>query len=307
MTVDVIIPVYKPGQELAVLLKALNTQSVKAGNIILVNTKKAYFDAFLQTYGADCLPSNVKLFHIAEEEFDHGATRHWATEQSQADYFLCMTQDAIPKDAHLIENLLSYMEGKVAVAYARQLATEDSGILEQVSRRFNYPEESRIKSEKDLEQLGIKTFFCSNVCALYDKAVYHSLGGFVRKTIFNEDMIYASKAIKAGYSIAYAADACVYHSHQYSYRQQFRRNFDLGVSQAQYPEVFASVKSESEGKKLVSYATRELRAQGKAKKLPDFYMQCISKYAGYLLGKHYQKLPQKFIRKCTSNTRYWTE
>lgn len=307
MTVDVIIPVYKPGQELAALLQALSTQTVRPGNIILVNTRKEYFDAFLHKYGTDVLPSNVKLFHIAEQEFDHGATRHWAAEQSQAEHFICMTQDAIPKDEHLIENMLRHMKDKVAVAYARQLATEDSGVLEQISRRFNYPEESCVKSEKDLEQLGIKTFFCSNVCAIYDKAVYNSLGGFVRKTIFNEDMIYASKAIQAGYSIAYAADACVYHSHRYSYRQQFRRNFDLGVSQAQYPEVFASVKSESEGRKLVSYATRELRAQGKGRKLPDFYMQCISKYAGYLLGKRYQKLPLKLLLKCTSNTRYWTE
>ena len=307
MTVDVIIPVYKPGQELAALLKALSTQTVKPGNIILVNTQKAYFDAFLQKYGTDVLLSNVKLFHITEQEFDHGATRHWATEQSQAEYFLCMTQDAIPKDEHLIENMLRYMKGKVAVAYARQLATEESGVLEQISRCFNYPEESCIKTEKDLEQLGIKTFFCSNVCAMYDKVVYNRLGGFVRKTIFNEDMIYASKAIKAGYSVAYVADACVYHSHHYSYRQQFHRNFDLGVSQTQYPEVFATVKSESEGKKLVSYATKELRAQGKARKLPDFYLQCFSKYAGYLLGKRYQKLPRKLILKCTGNTMYWME
>ena len=51
----------------------------------------------------------------------------------------------------------------------------------------------------------------------------------MEKTIFNEDMIYAADLIHAGYGIAYAADAKVVHSHNYSCSQQFHRNFDLGV------------------------------------------------------------------------------
>ena len=47
-------------------------------------------------------------------------------------------------------------------------------------------------------------------------------------------MIYAAAAIQAGYRIAYAAQARVVHSHNYTFRQQFCRNFDLGVSQAAF-------------------------------------------------------------------------
>lgn len=36
-----------------------------------------------------------------------------------------------------------------------------------------------------------KTFFCSNVCAMYRRSIYEKLGGFVKHTIFNEDMIFA--------------------------------------------------------------------------------------------------------------------
>ena len=80
------------------------------------------------------------------------------------------------------------------------------------------------------------------------REIYEELGGFVRHTIFNEDMIYAAKAVEAGYSVAYAADAQVVHSHNYTNGQQFHRNFDLGVSQAEHPEIFAAYPSESEGK-----------------------------------------------------------
>ena len=38
---------------------------------------------------------------------------------------------------------------------------------------------------------------------MYEKTTYDAQGGFVRHTIFNEDMIYAAGAVKAGKKIAY--------------------------------------------------------------------------------------------------------
>ena len=52
-------------------------------------------------------------------------------------------------------------------------------------------------------------------------------------------MIFAGGLIQKGYAVAYAADAKVIHSHNYSGVQQFHRNFDLAVSQAEHPEVFS--------------------------------------------------------------------
>ena len=71
---------------------------------------------------------------------------------------------------------------------------------------FNYPDKACIKGEEQLGTLGIKTYFCSNVCAAYRKNVFESLDGFEGHTIFNEDMIYAAKAVKAGWKIAYVPD-----------------------------------------------------------------------------------------------------
>lgn len=156
------------------------------------------------------------------------------------------------------------------MAYARQLPREDSTPVESYTREFNYPAKSRIKSAADLDSLGIKTFFCSNVCAAYRREIYEELGGFVRHTIFNEDMIYAAKAVEAGYSVAYAADAQVVHSHNYTNGQQFHRNFDLGVSQAEHPEIFAAYPSESEGKRMVKDVTVYLRSNHMSAGLPHF-------------------------------------
>lgn len=303
--VDVIIPVYKPGKELFALIEMLEKQSVPINNIILMNTEEKYFEQL--TYGARFMEKykNIKVFHLSKREFDHGKTRRQGVKKSQTDIFVMMTQDAIPTDEYLLENLIKNLKDNVAVAYARQLATEKSSVLERFTRIFNYPEKSYVKSVDDLEILGIKTYFCSNVCAAYRRDIYEELGGFIKHTIFNEDMIYAAEAVKAGYEIAYEAEARVYHSHNYTNMQQLRRNFDLGVSQADHPEIFAGISSESEGKKLVKAATDYLKQNHMLKKLPYFYMQCASKYAGYLLGKHYKKLPKKLILKLTMNKEYW--
>ena len=306
MKVDVIIPVYRPGMELFSLLERLENQTVAVQNIILMNTEEKYFEQLV--YGNTMFIEkyrNIKVWHLSKREFDHGGTRHKGVKRSDAEIFITMTQDAMPVDNTLVEKLVEGLAGNVAVAYARQLPAEDSDELERISRSFNYPENSCVKTEADLKKLGIKTFFCSNVCAAYRRDVYDELGGFIRHTIFNEDMIYAAGAVKAGYGIAYCAGARVIHSHNYTNLQQLRRNFDLGVSQADHPEIFGGVTSESEGKKLVKEAWIQLKIKRQLYRFPRFCVQCGFKYAGYLLGKHYRKLPRKWVLALTCNREYW--
>lgn len=305
MKVDVIIPVYRPGRELLELLERIERQTIQVGHIILMNTEKSFLEeaigeaTLLERY------RNLVIRHLSKREFDHGGTRHAAVQLSDADVFVMLTQDALPADARLIEQLTRRLEGRVAVAYGRQLPRKNSSVLEQISREFNYPAQPGLKGKENLERLGIKTFFCSNVCAAYRRDVYDELGGFVRRTIFNEDMIYAAKAVENGWQIAYEAGARVYHSHNYNCMQQFHRNFDLGVSQAQHPEVFAGVPSEAEGKRLVKATMVALIKRGHAEKIPYFFVQSAFKYAGYLLGKNYKILPKSLILWASDNKSHW--
>ncbi len=131
------------------------------------------------------------------------------------------------------------------------------------------------------------------------------IGGFPEHAIFNEDMIYAGWMVKKGYAVAYAAEAKVYHSHNYSCSQQFHRNFDLGVSQAEHPEVFEGVPSEGEGVRLVKKSLSYLLKTGHIWMIPGLFFQSASKYAGYFLGKRYQKLPERLILFCTMSPEYW--
>lgn len=301
-TVDVIIPVYRPGKEFGELLRRLEKQEYRPEKILVMNTGRENWNEEWEKCPI------LEVHHLEQKDFDHGGTRKAGAALSDADILLFMTQDALPADKKLIGNLIRPLEEeKTGAAYARQLPKEDCRFLERYTRSFNYPSESHIRTAADIPSCGIKTYFCSNVCAAYDREVYEKLGGFVDHAIFNEDMIYAGNLVKKGYSIAYAADAKVYHSHNYSALQQFHRNFDLGVSQAEHPEIFANVPSEGEGIRLVKKSLAYLVKTGHIWLIPQLVIQSSAKYAGYFLGKRYWKLPHRLVMACTMSPWYWKQ
>lgn len=301
MEVDVLIPVYRPDGKLTELLKRLKTQNYPIHRVILMNTEERHFPAELTG-----IWDRVEVYHLAKEEFDHGGTRDRGVRMSTADLVVCMTQDAMPADETLIEELVKpFDDPEVWAAYARQLPNEDCREVEKYTRSFNYPEQSMVKTKEDLDRLGIKTFFCSNVCAAWRREKYLELGGFVKHTIFNEDMILAGTMIKQGGKIAYCAKAKVIHSHNYSAFQQFHRNFDLAVSQTMYPEVFGGIRSESEGIKLVKKSLSYCIKIGKPWLMIQVVTQSAGKFLGYKMGQQYKSLPMWLILRCTMSPSFW--
>lgn len=305
--INVIIPVYKPPLEFDILIKKLNSQTIKPRKIILLWTIPEGKDSDNEKKRARMyIRDNVIIEYVNQKDFDHGATRRRGMEIADSEYVLCMTQDAVPYNDMLIENLYkAFSDKKVAATYARQLPEKDAGSIERITRNFNYPEEERIQNKDNFEKYGIKTYFCSDVCAMYKKIYYNEAGGFVKKTIFNEDMLMAAGLIDIGYTVKYVPKASVIHSHNYSYIQQFKRNFDLAVSHREYEQVFTRVSSEKEGIRLVRKTASELIKRGKIYLIPDMIMQSGFKYLGYRFGHIYDRLPKKLVLKFTMNKNYW--
>lgn len=302
MKVDAVIPAYKPGRDLRELVEKLLDQTVRLGRIIIINTDREFFDE--KEY---LIAPAVEVVHITRHEFDHAGTRDMGLRMSDADYVLFMTMDAIPKDNYLVEKLLSGFRraDNIAVSYARQLPKKDCNRIEQITREFNYPAQSRVQTSDDVKKLGIKAYFCSDVCAMYDTSIYRSLGGFKAPAIFNEDMVYAAGALDAGYAVSYCADALVYHSHNYTGRQYYRRNFDLGVSQADHPEIFERFNVKGTGMQLVRKSLAQICRRGTPADIIRLVYYSGMKYLGFRKGKNYHKLSLKSCLKHTSDKEYW--
>ena len=299
--VTVIIPTWKPGKDLTMILERLRGQSVPPDKILIVNTEEDCFDPKLVTDW-----SGLSVLHIGKKDFDHAGTRDMAARMADTPYIVFMTMDAIPADRRLIEHLLGgFEEPDTAAVYARQLPRPDSSRMERYVRLYSYPARGRVQSLADVRENGIKTFLCSDVCAAYKRDIFLSLGGFEAPAIFNEDMVFAGKAVSKGFKIVYAADAKVFHSHDYPALKQFRRNFDLGVSQQQHPEVFDGIKSEGTGLQMMGFVASRLARDGCWSGIFRLIWQSGWKYLGYRAGRSYEHLPRPLVRLFSLNRAYW--
>lgn len=300
MDISVIIPTRNAEKYIDRLINKLINQTVRPIEIIIIDTfSKDDTKKICKKHDL------VKFIQINDGEFDHGGTRNKAAKVANGDILIFMTQDALPQDETFIEEIIKPLEKDVVATYGRQLARKEAGPIEVFARKFNYPPQSIIKSKKDIEKLGVKTFFLSNVCSAFIKNEFWNVGGFPEKTIMNEDMIISSKLIFNDKKVCYCANATVIHSHDYTYTQQFKRNFDVGVVFVDSGHYFKNIKSESEGIKYVRQAIKYLIDNKKAYLIPHLIIDSGFRFIGYKAGQSYKKLPIKLVKKMSMHSFYF--
>lgn len=128
-----------------------------------------------------------------------------------------------------------FNDPSLAFAYGRQLAHDNATPIAKHAREFNYQKESYIYSFDDVKRVGLKAAFMSNSFSAYRISIFKKLNGFSENTILCEDMHFGARALLAEYKIAYIADAIVKHFHNYSFKDEFKRYFNIGVFHSMEP------------------------------------------------------------------------
>ena len=245
--------------------------------------------------------------------FDHGGTRRWAVRKAlevigRDGVVVLLTQDAVPSGARgeAIKRLAGMLEDHgLGAAYGRQLPRPGAGPFEAHARLFNYPGRSEVRSMEDARRLGIKACFFSDSFAAYRLEALEEVGGFPERAIVGEDVIVAAKLLKAGWKIAYVADACVYHSHDLTPLQEMRRYFDIGVFHARESWILREFgKPEGEGLRFLRSELRYLW-QHAPWRIPESFLRAALKYLGYRLGRAERWLPLWFKRWVSVQKHYW--
>lgn len=300
MKTSVIIPTINAGRQLSVLLESLQTQTISGEIIVIDSSSSDNTQKIAESHG-------IQTIVIQRESFDHGGTRTRAAQAAEADILVFMTQDAMPANGYAVEKLIQpFDDENVAATFGRQLPKQDASLFSAHNRQFNYPEKSSRKTLQDKEHFGIKTPFLSNSFAAYRKQALEEIGWFKQNLISTEDMYAGAKLQLAGYTIAYVSDALVYHSHNYSLTDEFRRYFDIGVfhkGEKWIQAVFGTTRGE--GIRYMRSEFGSILKKGKFLLVPEFFMRNAFKYAGYILGKHNEKIPERIIRKMSRNALWW--
>lgn len=255
------------------------------------------------------MPINWHWLRIKVADFNHGDTRNLALQHvpNGTEVVIFMTQDAVLESPDALQLLLSVFDDPtVACAYGRQLPHANATPLAAHARYFNYPTTSRTISMADQPRLGLKTCFLSNSFAAYRLADLLAVGSFPLNVILGEDMSVAGRLLMAGKRLAYVAEACVYHSHNYTLLQEFQRYFDTGVFHARTPWLLKAFGGAGgEGLRFVrselAYVWRQAPVW-----LPVALASTFAKWLGYKLGRHEAHLPLAINRWCSMHKGYWS-
>ncbi|KJR43551.1 glycosyl transferase family protein [Candidatus Magnetoovum chiemensis] len=300
MNISVIIPTLNAQRSIGALIDTLLAQSIRCAEIIIIDSSSD--DDTLSI----AKQKGCSTIVIPRQEFNHGTTRNKAAEAAKGDVLIFMTQDAMPLDTYMLENLTSALkEREIAASFAKQTVDSNAMPVEKFARYFNYPDEYMVKAKEDIQRLGIKTFFFSNVCCAIKKDLFFRHGGFI-STILNEDMTLAAKLILSGYKTAYQPKAKVVHYHNYTLNRQFKRYFDIGVSLVEN-DLLKHAKPTGEGRRFVIDGIRYFLVKEKdILWLGYFFAEAITKYFGYVAGIRYKYLPNMFRRLFSLHPVYFT-
>ncbi|MEY3288565.1 MAG: hypothetical protein RLZZ419_807 [Pseudomonadota bacterium] len=299
--VGLIVPTLNAGSLWKSWLKAYAQQTLKPDYLLVIDSSSS--DATVALANAQGFTIEV----ISRSEFNHGGTRQLGVNKLAAmDIIVFLTQDALLASVDAIECLLAaFNDERIGAAYGRQLPHPDAGPIAAHARLFNYPAESQLRSMEDRTRFGIKTVFISNSFSAYRRSALIQVGGFPVHTIMNEDTYVAGKMLVGGWKIAYCANAQVFHSHDYSFLDEFKRYFDIGVfhtNTSWLQQTFGG--ASGEGLRFVISEIRYLIKHAPWL-IPSAALRTGLKWLGFKMGNLHRRLPQA-IRRCFSlHKTYW--
>jgi rhamnosyltransferase len=194
-----------------------------------------------------------------------------------------LSQDAEPSSVDWMQRLSSALvESHVAGAYARQIPRPDADPFSQfflartygatpVRRRMDYSRRPRIGD-----------IFFSNVSSALKRAVWQQVP-FRDDVLMSEDQYWAYDVLRSGFEIAYEPTAQVRHSHNYSLRSLYARNW---LSAASLRGLIADSRT-GITRSAVSYIWEEaayLVYQRKVHWLPYMLLYEATRSAGFACG-----------------------
>lgn len=299
--ISVIIPTLNAQKYIEKLIDKLKAQKLEQElEIIIIDS--ASDDKTVQI----ARDAGARVLEINRDEFDHGGTRNLGWRSANGEIICFMTQDALPVDDLYLTNLIQgFEDNDVVMISGRQVPKSDANYVERLTRAFNYTAISNVRSQKDIESMGIKAYFFSDVCAAYRRSFLEETGGFDSPIISNEDMLLAAKALQAGYRVRYEAKAEVYHSHNFSLRYQYCRNFDVAVFMEQYKDVVKGEGTTGEGIRMVLFTEKELFLHLHFVSMFRCVFESAAKFLGNRAGRRYRSLSKEQIMKKTSNPGFW--
>ena len=227
LMIHVVIPCKNPPIELRETLEILSRQRThRPVEISLVDSGSKsgtvdYLRKLCEKFGAN-------FIEIPASEFSHSGTRNMAALRRDSEFTMFLTQDSTPIYETWIEEMIQpFSDPDVVGAFGRHVARPHHS--EQTAQRLrnhfrNF--ESWEKSKNGNAFFNQENHFFSNNNSVVRSSFFKNVP--FPGVEFGDDQAWCKLAHQADKKIGYLPDAPVYHSHEYSLLDRFRRSVDEG-------------------------------------------------------------------------------
>lgn len=235
MKVTIFIPVYNGEHDhLEETLQAIYRQKAPFEWDVLITDSGSsdhsveIITKFANQYG------NLRLVEIDKKDYSHGGTRQWAAENSDADYMVYLSQDAVPYTENWLEEMVVpfALNPKVVGVVAKQKPRPYCfpAMKYDILTTFNeqgVADAITLWQGRDAQFIGhyTKESFYSDVCSAAPRKFLTETIGY-RPVKYSEDYEYGKDIIDAGYIKAYTAKGIVEHSNDVRLTEYKKRIFD---------------------------------------------------------------------------------
>lgn len=165
-----------------------------------------------------------RIINIPKGTYVPGKVLNLGMELSQGDFVAFLNSDCTPQDKNWLAKLLAgfNQEAGIAAVFGRQIPRPDCLPLFAKDTEDTYGDGSRQKYWRHCFSMASSAI---------SRAAWESQR-FSETLKYSEDIDWTWKARQRGYTIKYASESVVMHSHNYSLTQFFRRHYGEGQAEA---------------------------------------------------------------------------
>jgi len=244
----------------------------------------------------------VRVQQISPEAFHHARTRNYAAGLSRGEFLVFLSQDAIPvSDTWLSAMISNFEDRSVGAAYGRHLPKPGSTLERQDVLDAVYGEARVVKDLSRCKELGYRCYHFSDVNAAIRRSVWQYTRFPDELKVF-EDLGIAKRILHSGWKIVYEPRASVYHSHNHTALELFKRYFDGGITLKRLDiwnrQTRSSMLGDVAG--LLRRKLHRFEGNGTTKRTSESVGQDLAKAAGLFLGLHERYLPLALKRRLSA-------
>jgi rhamnosyltransferase len=165
----------------------------------------------------------VKIYEIMPEEFTWGYSLNYGFQRAKGKYVICLSAHSLPMSEDWLETLISnFDDDSVAAVMCNTLPWPDCNPFDRrgLLKKFNMPKQ---------EIPDKPSFIFGNVSSAIRKSVWEEVH-FDESLSYCEDEDWRRKVKRLNYKVMYEPEAKVYHSHNETLEQIYRRTYQFAYA-----------------------------------------------------------------------------